>query len=319
MRKPLKLKAAYEELLGMVVSDLESGQIPWKMPWFAKIPTNFHTKQPYHGINVLALNSVARKREYSSHYWITERQAIRRGGNIRKNEIDNPAFIIMAKWESISSRDETGEEQIDWWLMMREYRVYNLEQTSGLRYTKEQATIPLFNRDERAEEIVFGYKDRPTIKYDPERAYYRPYHDDVHIPKIDQFASQEEYYSTLFHELVHSTGHTKRLSRSSFHETIHFGDTSYAKEELIAELGAAFLCAQLGFFSQTRKNTAAYLQSWLAALLDDRTLLLQAASHAQRACDCILGNRLTIQEAQIEKPPVSDTILAKASPKSIWA
>lgn len=156
--------------------------------------------------------------------------------------------------------------------------------------------------------MVCRYRNRPEIIYDNARAFYNPARDIIGMPRFEQFSSPEEYYATLFHELIHSTGHEARLNRYSFSARVRFGDDRYAKEELVAELGAAFLCCECGFFPQTQKNSAAYIASWLKGLEDHPTLLFWAASNAQKAVQYMLGTPLpqTANEPDDETPTVTD-------------
>jgi antirestriction protein ArdC len=142
---------------------------------------------------------------------------------------------------------------------------------------------------EEAERICAGYKDAPPVIFASGRAFYRPSQDVVSVPPLCDYGKPEEYYSTLFHEHVHSTGHNNRLDRSGITELAAFGDESYSKEELVAEIGAAMLCGVVGIDNTTMENSAAYVGSWLRRLKDDKKLIVQAAGQAQKAADYILG------------------------------
>jgi len=174
---------------------------------------------------------------------------------------------------------------------------FNVEQCDGLTLPEieQPTTAPEIDEDEICESIVTGWENRPalhltsTTEY---RAYYRPSTDSVHMPARCRFVDTPHYYSTLFHELVHSTGHEARLNRT-FGE--HFGDELYSKEELVAEMGAAFLCAIAGIANEhTDRNTTAYIQNWIAKLEADNRLAIHAAANAQRAADCILGDTFEV-------------------------
>ncbi len=178
------------------------------------------------------------------------------------------------------------------------YTVFNVEQCDGLilpeieQPTNEQPTnAPEIDKDEICECIVTGWEKRPTLHLTSPteyRAYYRPSTDSVHMPARPRFVDAPHYYGTLFHELIHSTGHESRLNRI-FGD--RFGDSLYSKEELVAEMGAAFLCAIAGIANEhTDRNTTAYIQNWIAKLEADNRLVIHAAANAQRAADCILGN-----------------------------
>lgn len=142
---------------------------------------------------------------------------------------------------------------------------------------------------EEAEKLIAGYADRPPIRFAPGRAFYRPADDVVSVPPLTDYEQPEEYYSTVFHELLHSTGHQKRLDRPGITELAAFGDENYSKEELVAEIGAAMMCAVCGIDNTTIENSAAYINGWLRALKDDSRLIVQAAGKAQRAADYMQG------------------------------
>lgn len=287
--RQVRLDIRYRELLDYFLQEMDRGQQPWKEGWFCRVPTNLATRRQYRGLNILSLNAAQERRGYSSHYWLTEKQAVRLRGRVKPDQLAHPQYVIMAGWVRSVRRIDSGVLLVEWRLLTRDYAVYNLDQTVGLRHLAEKDTLPLFGPIEQAENIIRWYKDPPAIRPDRFQAYYHPGTDSIGIPPLDQFNCREEYYSTLFHELIHSTGHPKRLRRRSFLETIRFGSEEYAKEELVAEFGAAFLCSRCGFVSQTKKNTAAYLKSWCAVLQNEPTYLCQAASQAQRAVDYILG------------------------------
>ncbi|RPI19837.1 MAG: DUF1738 domain-containing protein [Ignavibacteriae bacterium] len=292
-----KLKPEYTELVDSIIKDLENNIIPWRKPWFSKLPVNFKTKKQYRGINILLLLSAAHKKGFESHYWLTANQAFHLGGKIKSIEVNKNSNIILAKWKHKIVKDERGRPQKKMWLMMRSHKIYNLEQTTGVRNKYYDGnTLSLFNINQQAEDVIKSYRNPPVFSYSPDRAYYMPCLDLIGIPKLDQFYSPEEYYSTYFHELIHSTGHKKRLNRSLFAKVIKFGDEEYAKEELVAELGAAFLSSHCDFFSKTCKNSGAYLKSWLKVLKSDKTFLLSATKHAQFACDYIIEGKPQEQE-----------------------
>ncbi len=288
----------YNELVSDLIQEMENGNTFWEQPWFVKSPTNFKTKKRYKGINIINLNFYAQKNGFNSHYWITEKQAISLGGRIKNSELGNNCFVIMAKWESKSFKTKTGDTYITCWLMIRSYPIYNIEQTIGLENKSFTQQLFLFDKNPKAEIIVKNYKNAPEIIFGGDSAFYMPGYDIINIPHLEDFKSTEEYYCTLFHEMIHSTGHPSRLNRQSFSEKIKFGDENYAKEEIIAEFGAAFLCGICGFFYRTKKNSAAYLNSWLKGLVKDNTLLFRSASGAQKAVDYILGEDLTDENSE---------------------
>jgi len=275
----------YQIVTDRVIELLEAGKVPWHKPWAgteAQAPRNLVSKKPYRGINVWLLGAAG----YSSPYWASFKQIKERGGSVRKGEKSSIAVF----WKRVVVVDkETDEKKVIPFL--RYYRVFNVEQCDGLEYPKPENVRPLdFNPIEEAERIVAGMPNKPTITHNEARAYYRPVTDTVNMPKKELFTAEPEYYSTLFHELVHSTGHESRLARKvKENEWSAFGSESYSKEELVAEMGASYLSALSGTFHVTAKNSAAYISNWLAALKNDRKLVVNAAAQAQRATDFILG------------------------------
>jgi antirestriction protein ArdC len=242
-------------------------------------PANLITKKLYRGINVFLLAV----RGYGSPYWLTFNQARQLGGNVRKGE--HGAKIVF--WKSLIHETQTddGEMEERKSAVLRYYTVFNLEQTEGL---KALLTLPFAAPMESAESIVNGMPNPPAFEQDAQAAYI-PSRDVVTMPSWSAFDSQAEYYSTLFHELTHSTGHTKRLAREGFDNSQRFGSESYSREELIAEMGSAMLCGVAGLAQSTLDNSAAYLRGWMNRLRGDSRLVITAASAAQKAADYIRG------------------------------
>ena len=196
------------------------------------------------------------------------------------NVLDKPGLFFY-------DRDTKTKKQVP---ILRYYTVFNLDQIDGVEApdAPEPSTrdfVPI----EEAAKIVSGMGQRPEIIHKEPRAYYRPSTDTVNLPRPELFEKAEEYYSTAFHELTHATGHETRLNRRPSSEIRHFGDRDYSQEELVAEMGAAFLCAKARIEQATIENSAAYIQGWLAALKGSPKLVVHAAAQAQRAADFILG------------------------------
>lgn len=193
--------------------------------------------------------------------------------------------VIFWKW--LDSEDENNKQgKIP---LLRYYSVFNIEQTEGITAPEPQETNNPFDPITKAEEIIATMPLSPEIKHAGNRAYYSPSLDYIQLPIQHTFTSPEEYYCTAFHELTHATGHINRLGRKSVLEPSYFGSHEYSKEELVAEMGAAFLCGYSGIENNTIENSAAYIQGWLKALKNDRTLLIHAAAQAQKAADYILN------------------------------
>lgn len=280
----------YEIITNQIIEELKKGVVPWKKPWKAGAwPMNFVTKRRYRGINVAILGS----KEYDSPYWLSFKQVNDLGGKIRKGE--KGTIIVFWKLLEILNDDETDDEVIEedkkYIPFLRYYRVWNLEQTEGIKYEKTDHK-PKTETEllDEAEAIIRNMKDRPEIKFGGRKAFYRPATDTIQIPKRENFYTTAGYYSTLFHELGHSTGHSKRLNRPGVAHFDILGSEQYSKEELVAEMTAAFLLGCVGFQDDPEiKNSAAYIGGWLETLNRDSRMVVLAAAQAQKAVDYILG------------------------------
>jgi antirestriction protein ArdC len=265
---------------------LQQGTVPWKKPWNTQsnMPRNIVSKKEYKGVNVFLLAC----QEYSSAYWMTYKQCQERGGYVKQGQKSTP--VIFWKWIDGKKDDpDAGSGKIP---LLRYYSVFNLEQTEGISSPVEEQVHNDFDPIGAAEQVIANMPLKPDIQHMGNRALYRPSTDTVTLPPQHTFSSPEEYYSTAFHELTHSTGHQIRLARKSILDPSFFGSHEYSKEELVAEMGAAFLCGHCGIENNTIENSAAYLQGWLKALKNDKTLLVHAAAQAQKASDYIMGHML---------------------------
>jgi antirestriction protein ArdC len=269
----------YDRITDRITALLEQGTVPWHKPWKARtgLPRNFVSKHPYRGINVFLLLAMM----YESPFWLTFRQVSQLGGSVRKGEKACPVVF----WKQTTGEDKkTGEEKKKY--LLRFYHVFNVAQCDGLKISAEPVQE---NVIAKPEDIVAGMPQPPILKHGMTHAYYSPREDCVGLPPPERFEKTEDYYSAAFHELVHSTGHEKRLNRVSITEKAGYGSNPYCKEELIAEMGAAFLCGLAEIGERTIDNSAAYLKGWLEQLRNDKTLIVQAAAQAQKAADFILG------------------------------
>jgi antirestriction protein ArdC len=271
--------SVYEIVTSRILAELERGEIPWHKPWRTLPPANLISKKPYRGINVFLLALAG----YGSQYWLTFNQAKQLGGNVRKGE--HGTKIVFWKFDKFETETADGATEERTSAFLRYYTVFNLEQTDGL---KALLALPPAFPIESAEKIVKGTPNPPAFEQDAQAAYI-PSRDTVTMPSRTAFDSQAEYYSTLFHELTHSTGHAKRLAREGFDTPQMFGSESYSREELVAEMGSAMLCGIAGIEQATINNSAAYLQSWIKRLKADSRLVVSAASAAQKAADYIRG------------------------------
>ena len=272
----------YELVNKRIIEMLEAGTVPWHQPWRGgEPPANLISKKPYRGINPLLLGCQA----FTSRYWLTFNQAKGIGGMVRKGE--QSTVIVFWKFLEVADK-ETGEPKTI--PMLRYYRVFNVEQCDNIDPKKIPACDVIEERDldpiASCEVVAKHYMDNgPSLGFDAPRAYYTPSTDSINMPALPTFDSAPEYYATLFHEMIHSTGHHARLNRIK--ATAHFS-SAYSKEELCAEYGSAYLCALRGIENTTIDNSAAYINSWLTKLKNDKKLLVSACGQAQRAVDRVL-------------------------------
>lgn len=265
----------YEMITDRMIQLLEQGVVPWRRPWRVGAAVNWKTQKAYRGINTLLLEPG----EYASFKQVNEA-----GGTVKKGE--KGQIVVFWTWLEKESEQTGKPEKIPF---LRYYTVFEInKQCEGLQSKRNDQT---FTHDpiKEAEMICEGFEDAPSVSFASGRAFYRPSDDIVNVPPLQDYAKPQEYYSTLFHEYVHSTGHENRLNRSGINEIVAFGDENYSKEELVAEIGAAMLCGVAGIDNSTLENSAAYVGSWLRKLKDDKKLIVQAAGQAQKAADYILG------------------------------
>lgn len=307
MSKPNGSKQdVYAMVTDQVVKALESGTVPWRQPWQASgFPKSMSTGKNYRGANVFLLGLTATTEGYSSPWWGTYKQIEERGGQVRKGE--KSTLVVFWKKGTYSKPDADGEASEKSYVMLRYFRVFNAEQADGLPakfYTAPDAQ-PIAPID-ACDLIARGYIGRPPVGHGGDRAFYSPSRDHIQMPARDAFKVSEEYYSTLFHEMTHSTGHASRLNREGIVEGHSFGDELYSKEELIAEMGAAMLCGLAGIENVTLGNSAAYLASWVRVLKGDAKLVVSAAAAAQKAADHITGATFDDESAKTDdRTPVS--------------
>lgn len=276
---PLKLDI-YQLITDRIIALLESGAVPWRKPWTSGIaPQNLVSHRPYAGVNAFLLNATG----YAYPYWLTFKQALALGANVRRKE---KAFPVVF-WKMLEVEENVDNKKIP---LLRYYNVFNVEQCEHLN----PFLLPLVERKdfqpiERCEQVVRDMPKRPEIVHGGEKASYSPTTDKVSIPKEALFDCANSYYNVLFHELTHATGHASRLHRKEIVEPIHFGSDPYSREELVAEMGAAFLSGHCAIESATIENSVGYIQSWLGQLKNDKKLVIHAAAQAQKASDFILG------------------------------
>lgn len=279
----------YQRVTDQIVATLETGVRPWMKPWSAEHAAGRITRPlryngvPYQGINVLMLWGAALEKGYSAPIWLTFKQALALGGAVRKGE--RGSLVVFASTITrIESDAETGEESERDIPFLKGYTVFNAEQIDGLPAQFLAPASPRLDPVQRIEHAEsFFAAAGAIVRHGGDRALYSVSNDHVQMPHFETFRDAESYYATLAHELTHWTRHPSRLARDFGRK--RFGDEGYAMEELVAELGAAFLSADLDLTLEPRPDHASYIASWLKVLKGDKRAIFTAASHAQRAAD----------------------------------
>ena len=296
-------KDVYQQVTDQIVAELEKGVRPWMKPWNTEHAAG-RINRPlrangiaYRGINILMLWAAAAEKGYAAPLWLTYKQAQELGGQVRKGE--KGSLVVYANTITKTEQDEATGEDVEREIpFMKGYTVFNAEQVDGLPahfYAMEKPTLDPVARIDRAE--AFFAATRADIRHGGNQAYYTAGGDYVQMPPFPAFRDAESYYATLAHELTHWTKHPSRLDRDFGRK--QWGDEGYAREELVAELGAAFLCADLGLTPEPRADHASYLASWQKVLKDDKRAIFAAASHAQKAADYLTGLQPQAEEAQV--------------------
>ena len=290
---------AYEVITNKIVELLEQGTVPWKRPWTNGPAAKSYRGYDYRGINRMLLSTIASLNGLKGA-WITYRQAKKLGGSLKKGAKGVP--VVFWKWVSKpagTTDDEqamTDDQKMKVFPICRYYTVFSICQTEGVKeplwLSNLEAPREDFEPVKAAEEIWDGYQDAPELSHGGDQAAYFPLKDSIMMPHREQFRSAEDYYSTLFHEATHSTGHEDRLDRFKSCAHVPFGGDSYSREELVAEMGAAFLAGEAGINNDVvLENTAAYLQSWIKVLRGEPRMAVVAAAQAQKSTDFILGKK----------------------------
>jgi antirestriction protein ArdC len=278
--------SVYDVITARVVSLLEAGTVPWRKPWGGQRlwPRNLISGHRYRGVNVFLTACSC----YSSPFWLTYKQAQALGGHVRKGEKATPIVF----WTKLEKADRETGETIELPLL-RYYSAFNVAQCEGLPESRIASLGPAgerpFSPIVACEQVVNGMPNRPEMRHGFEQACYVPRLDEVRLPKPEQFETSESYYTTAFHELGHATGHASRLNRKGIADVAAFGSDTYSREELVAEMTAAFLSGHCGIENKTIDNSASYLAGWLRVLRQDSRLVVTAAAQAQKAADYILG------------------------------
>jgi len=282
----------YTRVTAKIVADLERGVRPWLKPWSAEHAAGRisrplrHSGEPYRGINVLVLWIEAEARGFAAPIWLTFRQAKELGGFVKKGEKGTP--VVYANSFTKTETDGEGKEVEQDIYFLKEYTVFNVEQVEGLPANFYTLAAPPKEKVERlADADRFFAATGADIRHGGSRAFYALEANYIQLPPFETFQDAESYASTAAHELTHWTRHPSRLDRDFGRK--QWGDAGYAVEELVAELGAAFLCADLSITPEPREDHAAYLASWLSVVKEDNRAIFRAAAHAERAVAFLHG------------------------------
>lgn len=275
----------YEIVTNRILEDLKKGTIPWKKPWLGGSGAVSHVNgKGYSLLNQFLLGC--------SGEWLTYQQAVKEGGKVKKGE--KGSIVVFWKFleKKLDELDDEGEQKIQRIPFLKYITVFEVNQCEGIKrkYTNDVKfdTEPNIEAENKFENYVV--REDITVNRSGVKAFYRPSDDSITVPPIELFADVAEYYSTLFHEAVHSTGHAKRLAREGVTESHFFGDETYSKEELVAEIGASMLTNIVGLNTESSdKNNVAYIQSWMKELEKDKRLIVSASSKAEKAVKYILG------------------------------
>jgi antirestriction protein ArdC len=282
----------YDRVTSRIVAELEKGVRPWMKPWNAEHAAGRitrplrHNGQPYRGINVVVLWMEAEAKGYAAPIWLTFQQARELGAFVRKGEHGSP--VVYASRFTKTETDDSGAEVEQEIPFLKGYTVFNVEQVEGLPpHFYAKAESPKEHMEHIAQAEAFVANTLADIRHGGDRAYYAQGDDFIRMPPFETFRDAESHAATLAHELTHWTKHPSRLDRSF--DQKRWGDEGYAMEELVAELGSAFLCADLAITPEVREDHAAYVGHWLKVLKDDKRAIFTAAAHAQRAADFLHG------------------------------
>lgn len=276
-----------------IIELLEKGTVPWRQPWSdATYPRNMITVRPYRALNVLILASLG----FANNWFLTLKQINDLGGRVKKGEHACPVVFWSVKEKENKESGQKEKKRI-----LRYYSVFNIEQCIDIPENRIP-DLNLNNNDaiQACEAVIDNMPLKPIIKHKGQKAYYDPVLDYINMPKIKSFIDSESYYVTLFHEVIHATGHQTRLNRDEVVNTNKYGSEPYSEEELVAQIGACFLASHTGCSLKHFENDVAYIDGWLKRLKSDKRFILFASSKAQKAVDYILNQQIgeTPEESQ---------------------
>ena len=278
-------KNLFEVITDRIISVIEAGEATGCISWAGQgaasgLPVNLKTGNAYNGVNVLLLWGTAQERGYKSNYWLTFQQAKEMGGNVRKGEKSTQGVFWGSR--EIEEDGENGEKETRKASFAKSFYVFNLDQIDGIKAPDALPVGSAWDAHQNAEALIKG--SGACIVEGGSRAFYNIATDQIHMPDRERFENAENFYAVNLHELTHWTGNPVRCARDLKNR---FGDAAYAMEELVAELGAAFLCAETGVQGRIEGH-ASYIQSWLKVLKNDPRAIITAASKASQAARFVL-------------------------------
>lgn len=282
----------HAEITDQILAAMEQARSTGRRLWDSQpsLPMNLATGKPYSGVNVLILWAAGLSHGYTSPYWLTYKQAADMGGQVKKGQ-HGTRCVFYKPWENTETNKDTGETETTRGAILKTFTAFNLDQIDGIEApaTEERQAFEVLEDAER----IMAASPAP-IKIGGTQACYIPGRDEIHLPAREAFINPEAFYSTAMHEMTHSTGAKHRLDRDF---SGRFGTEAYAFEELIAEMGSAFLNADLGIIGSTLQDHADYLTNWIAILKGDKKAILTAAAQASKAHGFIKGLLADRQEA----------------------
>lgn len=312
MKKAASKKAAkvapdmYQVITNRIIEQLEKGTLPWRKTWSSYgLAKNYVSGKTYKGINMLMMNFFS---PHAIPYYLTFNQVKELGGRVKNGaKAEQVIFFKMLFKDkndnTISKEAAETAEGVKVLKFLKYYNVFNVADIEGIEFKFEEVTLKANEKIERCEQVINNYPNPPKYVFeDVKGAYYVPTEADfINMPPIEYHDDSEAYYATFFHELIHSTGHAKRLAREEVVTPNKFGTIPYSEEELVAELGASFLCGVAGIDRDPIiENAAAYIGGWLKKLKDDKNFIFKAAAEAQKAVDFIIGSTFEEVEAEAE-------------------
>ena len=292
----------YQMVTDRIIEQMGKGEIPWRKPWSWTsmdaygCAISYTSRRPYSLLNQFLLGKPGE--------WLTFKQVKELGGSVKKGA--KSRFVVWYSQIQITETNKDGEEEIKKIPVLKYYNVFHIDDCEGIKSkiaTVEKPEIKAPEADEASEKAILAYLEREvTLKFQNDKpsaeAYYSPSKDMVVVPMISQYKDNAEYYSTTFHELVHSTMKKSRCNRMDGNKASFFGDENYSREELVAEIGSAMLCNRMGVdTAKAFKNSVAYLQGWIKALQNDPKAIVWAAARAEKAARYILGENEAVQTA----------------------